>query len=449
MEKKRVIAVLTFALILLVVGVATALAASPARLDPGFGTGGFVRTALPPTAAVGMAAEGDRVARDSSGRLVVVGGVGDRLLAARYLADGTLDPGFGEAGLAEVALQGSVQATAVAIEPGGGILVGGSFGTRQPRAVLVKLTADGALDPSFQGPNSPQGTANVGTGEGVAALALQGRKILVGGENGYLARLDPDGSRDTSFAAGHGYKVVLPPTPPGAKRFDRVGGVTSILAPKGGKILAAGYFNGSFFLARLTAAGRLDRSFAGGGVVRTNAAARAGCGCSVGQGLARDGNGRLYVSGFVLASRQPAYRPDVAVKSVAVAVARYLPDGRLDRSFGAHGVARTPGRGGEPFGRGIAIGPGGRPVVAGALVDSPNGPSRLAAFRYLPDGKPDPSFFDHGTFIGPVHTSQERAAAWDPLIDASGRLVLAGAAISPAPGSPDQLIPEFVLARIR
>jgi len=275
---------------------------------------------------------------------------------------------------------------------------------------------------------------------------MQGRKILVGGENGYLARLRPDGSRDTSFAGGHGYMVLLPPNSAGATRVVRDAGVTSILASKDGKIFVAGYSDGSFFLARLTASGQLDRSFAGRGIVRTDAAARKGCTCSVGQGLARDAEGRLLVSGFVTASSRPAYRPSVAVKPVAVAVVRYLPSGRLDRSFGQGGVTRTSVNGYEPFGRGVAVQRNGMPVVAATLTTGPNKPSRLALIRYRPDGSLDHTFFDHGLFSAPAGLAGEHATAWDPLIDSAGRLVVAGTNV--AVNADGSRTPELLLARI-
>jgi uncharacterized delta-60 repeat protein len=446
--RKRAVALsLSAALALLVVGATVAFAAGRARLDPSFGTDGIVRTAVAAEAggATGLEQGGARVAHDARGRLVVVTGVGDRMVVGRYLPSGRLDPSFGEAGLASI-FWADAQASAVAIQSDGKILVGGATGLEHPSGVLARLDPDGDLDETFRGPNSPPGKASVGRGEDVLTIAMQGQRILVGGENGYIARLRPDGSRDTSFAGGHGYRVLVPPIPAGAKRVVRDAGVTSILASKGGEIFAAGYFNGSFFLARLTAAGRLDGSFADGGIVRTNAAARKGCACSVGQGLARDAKGRLLVSGFVTSSSRPAFRPNVAVKPVAVALARYLPSGQLDRSFGQGGITRTTIKGYEPFGRGVAIQRNGLPVVAGTLSSGPNKSSRLAVIRYRADGRPDRTFFNHGVFSAPTGAAGERAAGWDPLIDSSGRIVVAGTNV--ALGAGGAQTPELLFARI-
>jgi uncharacterized delta-60 repeat protein len=443
---RRLAATALVAVLALLVLVAGALAAGRPRLDPRFGPGGVVRTVVPGGGGTGgLDQDGARVVRDPRGRLVVVTAVGGAMVVARYLPSGALDPSFGEGGFAAIPWT-DAQAEAVTIQSDGKILVGGATGFEHPRAVLARLDPSGALDQSFRGPNSPPGKASVGTGEDVLAIAMQGRRILVGGENGYLARLRPDGSRDTSFAGGHGYKILLPPNPAGATRVVRNAGVTSILSSKVGGIFAAGYSDGDFFLARLTASGRLDSSFAGRGIVRTNAAARKRCACSVGQGLARDPEGRLLVSGFVTASSRPAFRPNVAVRPVAVALVRYLPSGRLDRTFGQGGVTRTLVKGYEPFGRSVAVQRNGMPVVAATLTTGPNEPSRLTLIRFRTDGSLDRTFFDHGIFSTPAGLAGERATAWDPLIDSAGRLVVAGTNVAVDAGG--TRTPELVLARI-
>jgi hypothetical protein len=162
--------------------------------------------------------------------------------------------------------------------------------------------------------------------------------------------------------------------------------------------------------------------------------------------MARDAEGRLLVSGFVTASSRPAFRPNVAVKPVAVAVARYLPGGRLDRSFGQGGVTRTSVKGYEPFGRGVAVQRNGMPVIAATLTTGPNKPSRFALLRYRADGSLDHTFFDHGIFSVPAGLAGERATGWDPLIDSAGRVVAAGTSVVVDAGG--TRTPELLLARI-
>lgn len=136
------------------------------------------------------------VARQADGKLLI-GGQFDtvngqaRSGLARLNADGSLDGGFA------VTLDGS--AKAIAVQPDGRILVGGVF-TRVSGALeghLVRLEADGRLDGSF-------GAPFFNAGEAVNALALQpDGRILVGGSFGSpalsLVRLEADGAADASF----------------------------------------------------------------------------------------------------------------------------------------------------------------------------------------------------------------------------------------------------------
>lgn len=116
------------------------------------------------------------------------------------------------------------------MQPDGKILVGGGFisynGTQRLR--IVRINANGSLDATF----------NPGTGASggfVSAIALQGDgKIVIGGGftsyNGVarskIARLNADGSLDTTFNPGGG----------------AAGLVSAVELQPGGKILIGGSF---------------------------------------------------------------------------------------------------------------------------------------------------------------------------------------------------------------
>ncbi|MCI0636989.1 MAG: hypothetical protein L0206_24200, partial [Actinobacteria bacterium] len=75
----------------------------------------------------------------------------------------------------------------------------------------------------------------------------------------------------------------------------------------------------------------------------------------------------------------------------AIALARYLPDGTLDDSFGTGGIVITPV--GRDVGVGqIALQLNGKIVVSGASLDDTGLDRRIMTARYLPDGAPDESF---------------------------------------------------------
>jgi uncharacterized delta-60 repeat protein len=141
----------------------------------------------------------------------------------------------------------------IALQPDGGILVVGRFTqyNGQPVGRIARLNGDGSLDTSF----------NIGSGfnDVVLSLALQSNgKILVGGDfsqyngqpAGQIARLNEDGSRDTSFVTSSGFN----------------GSINAIALQPDGGILVVGRFtqyNGQPVgrIARLNGNGSLDTSF--------------------------------------------------------------------------------------------------------------------------------------------------------------------------------------------
>jgi len=168
---------------------------------------------------------------------------------ARLDSDGTLDTSF----TIGTGFNSSVAVSSIALQPDGKILVGGGFtsynGTTQNR--IARLNPDGTLDTSF--------TIGTGFGGSVSAIVLQpDGKILVGGDltsyNGTtqnrIARLNSDGTLDTSFTIGTGFN----------------NGVFAIVLQPDGKILVGGNFtsyNGTAQnrIARLNSDGTLDTSF--------------------------------------------------------------------------------------------------------------------------------------------------------------------------------------------
>ena len=104
------------------------------------------------------------------------------------------------------------------------------------------------------------------------------------------------------------------------------------------------------------------------------------------------------------------------------AIARFLSDGSLDPSFSGDGMATTrvrPGGGDEAHA--VAVQPNGKVVVAGT-----DGRARFALARYLPTGALDPSFGGDGvvtTNLTPVED-----IAYDVFLQPDGRIVAVGSA---------------------
>ncbi len=181
------------------------------------------------------------------------GGIGTtaRNRIGRLNADGSLDTSFNPTADSDV--------NAVAIQPDGNIVVGGSFTTLGGvrRSKIGRLNADGSIDASF----------NPGATNNIFALTVQSDgRILVGGyftmlggggtgtiARNRIGRLNADGSVDTSFD-------------PGADSL-----IHGIAVQVDGKILVGGYFTtlgggGSGttvrnHIGRLNSNGSLDTSF--------------------------------------------------------------------------------------------------------------------------------------------------------------------------------------------
>ncbi|OHD12846.1 MAG: hypothetical protein A2Y41_01970 [Spirochaetes bacterium GWB1_36_13] len=146
---------------------------------------------------------------------------------------------------------------AVAVQSDGKVIIGGSFLNYRGTAInrIARINTDGTLDTSF--------TVGTGFDNAVYELLIQSDgKILVGGYfttyNGttvnYLTRLNADGTRDTSFNSGTAANNT----------------VTALYQLSSGKILIGGAFttyNGTSKpgIARLYSDGTLDTAFNNGG----------------------------------------------------------------------------------------------------------------------------------------------------------------------------------------
>jgi len=223
----------------------TSLHAQPGRMDQGFGI------------EVGAANQIAVIVPTAEGNILLGGGFTTFRGAmlnhiARLNSAGELDGGF------QVGTGASGSVLSIAIQNGGKIVIGGSFSNYNgmPRNCIARLNADGSLDKSFD-PGSGVSAAKDDPNPFafVNSIAVQpDEKILVAGMfarvNGLartnLARLNPDGSVDTSFQTGAGPVIVR-----------------QVLVQNDGRILVAGVFNSAngLSLARLNRDGSLDGSF--------------------------------------------------------------------------------------------------------------------------------------------------------------------------------------------
>ena len=238
-------------------------------LDPSFGTAGQVTTVF----AEASSAHAGLLQGD--GRIVAVGNAGfgssTTIAAARYNADGTLDPSFGNGGQLTLPQFPSFAVHDAALQPDGKILIAGAVGPAVGPwdFALVRLLPNGAPDPAFDGDGlvtthfsaSQIGTSVIALGDG--RIVLGG--YTVGSKDFALVRYLPDGSVDTTFGNGG----VATADSGGPEIADQV-----IRLPNG-KLLVAGYTKEAdagahdFLLARFGPDGALDTSFGTAGFLRT------------------------------------------------------------------------------------------------------------------------------------------------------------------------------------
>ena len=267
------------------------------RLDPTFGQGGKVVTDL------GANDYAFDVAIQEDGGIVVVGERGtaasDRFVVQRYRPNGTPDPGFANGGTALTGFGRRFQsASAVTIAPGGRIVVAGSTSNGiTSRSAVARYLTDGRLDRDFGGDGRV--TTEVSrSGERFTDLVVQsdGRIVAAGWAEGSLVpafsavRYSADGRLDPSF---DGDGVARVDVTPGADR-------ASAIAEQGdGKfVLAGGVSAGGrdeWGLIRLGPRGHLDPTFGDHGRLVTDF----GPGFDEADAVAVQANGRLLVAGRI------------------------------------------------------------------------------------------------------------------------------------------------------
>ena len=232
-------------------------------LDPTFGTGGQVMTAM-----LGGLQQIVAVAYQSDGKIVAAGNCNQDLCLARYNTDGTLDTTFDGDGkvFTDINSGNNDQAAALAMLAGDKILVAGTSGTPSGAGyiLLARYNANGSLDNGF----GTGGLALTPLGEtGVVpfAMAVNGSAIYLGGGGGPLLSLaigkfnSSTGALDTSWAT-NGYTYGNNADP------QLYSSVAWGLAIQNGKLVTAGtcavpFVGTNFCLARFTADGAIDTSF--------------------------------------------------------------------------------------------------------------------------------------------------------------------------------------------
>ncbi len=319
----------------------------------------------------------------------------------------------------------------VSFQPDGKIFIGGQFTSynRKERKYGTRLNSDGSLDINF----NPQTGAN----NTVTTLSVQeDGKILLGGDftsyedisRNRIARLNADGTLDTSFDPGIGPNYY----------------VNFLLKQPDNKILIGGHFTSynstsRNHIARLNADGTLDTSFDPGVgtngpiynmiVQPDNKIIVSGSFTSY-DGITRNRIARLHSNGSLDTGFNPGTGANDEIKALVVQpngkvliggsftsfnstgrnrVARLNANGSLDTSF-------DPGSGFNAEIKALILGPDGKVIVGGSFT-SFNGTGRNRIARLNANGSLDTSFDPGSGTNGFINTL---------VIQTNGKIIIAG-----------------------
>ncbi|MCZ4497299.1 MAG: hypothetical protein JWM25_1884 [Thermoleophilia bacterium] len=338
---------------------------------------------------------------------------------SRFKPDGSLDASFGTGGNIFVDVEDNEQATAVAVEADGHILVAGHADAAAVYPTIVaRLTPAGVLDASWASSGVATNDFFPGVQEEPLDMLLQpdGKIIIVGvagaigpGADAFVARLLPTGAPDPAFGVS------------GVRAIDVNGGLDVAwrvdLQPDG-RILIVGQAHETVhglddvFGARLTTAGALDASFSGDGIVIFDAAVT-GDTMDKGMSIAQQPDGKILLGG----STRFMSPVDDALFMVRVAA-----NGTLDPTFGTAGRFIQDQSTMHENAVDLDVLPDGTIAVAGSRQTSQNG---AQAWRLTKDGALDTRFSGDG-YAAILTPGYSDVNVREQVVNADGSVFLVG-----------------------
>ena len=323
-----------------------------------------------------------------------------------------LDTAFGSGGRVTTPITG--EGRAVLIQPNGGIVTVGPRDVGNFRFDFAATRHDNAgnLDPTFG--VGGVATTDLGGNDDKArdaALLPDGGFVAVGQADPSglantdfgIARYTPDGQPSPAFPAGGFVTTDL---------SGRDDAANAVAVQPDGKIVAAGFtlttaIDFDFALVRYNPDGTLDHSFGANGVVATDL----GSLDDAANGVAIQSDGKIVA---------------VGVSGENVALARYLPDGKLDPTFNGGGTAVSD-LGFDDVANGVAITPGGTILVAGTRLGAHINLDAYVA-SYGPSGRLNLGFGTGGVASADLSGGDDFGD--DLALDASGDIIVVGSATS-------------------
>lgn len=335
------------------------------------------------------------------GKIILVGTRANNAVVMRLQANGALDPTFNGSGVIEHDLGGTEVIRAVDVDPTGRLVLAGSRGSN---SLLVRLSAGGALDSTFDGDGWREDDLFAGNDDDLYDVEHtdSGRILGIGARfpsalTTFL-QVHENGVRDSSFGLG------------GAMELDICGGCQEFprelaMLDDGRFVVATTTTAGPYRLgaSRHLANGAMDPTFDGGTVADA----------SVGDG---------YVGGVTVLPDRRVVVVGGADAYDNVGLARFTSTGGPDPTFGVAGVAKF-NFGAVDRAEAVIGYPDGSLLVSGTTGND------LFVLRTLPGGTLDTRFGTNGIItIDSVGADVVRAMS--PGLD--GDVVLAGNSVDDA-----------------
>ena len=329
------------------------------------------------------------------------------IYVSRLNADGTLDGSFGVGGTRRIDLSsGDSTDSAIVTDQAYGLNIladdrivvtaarGTDIAVRPEKTdrdlALVRLSADGDLDPLFSGGGG-------GPGVSVFGASAAGRNFS---ENPRQTVVQPDGKLVTA-----GYSSLRESSPGAGDNLTN--------RP---------------ILARVKTDGTLDASFGTGGIAMAEVLGPKPAGGEA-YDIARQSDGRFVLTGYGSRTGGP----------VDLIAYRFNADGSWDQTFGSGGATVYDRAGLEDRGRDLVVLPDDRVVVVGSTAPSAVGTAaQLNALVYMlrPNGTPDASFGSDGAIS--VHLGGPSDALFGSALMPGGRKVVAAGYRGALPNSGDE-----------
>ncbi|MBK8557716.1 MAG: T9SS type A sorting domain-containing protein [Lewinellaceae bacterium] len=395
------------------------LAAQPAgMLDSTFNQTGIIATNLN-----GHPTRFDRVRVQPDGKIVAFGYTElssslHHMAVARFLEDGTPDPGFGTSGIVEITNCNCAASDGHLLPDGKMLLTGENIDA--VRMMLLRLTPDGSPDTTF-GPYGMQ-TVDAGfyiSGINRSFIQTDGKIILTGNHydfsepdynRGFCMRVLANGSIDLSY--GQNGVISHSAQIPGFGPVVYEGGV--LLSD--GKMIRLGRVGATqalskWVLARFNGQGKPDSSFGTNGVVIKD------IGNTFPEAAfdaVRLDNGQMLVSGY--AQKQNGFH---------FTVLRLNDDGSVDNSFGLGGKAQATVKCCYSSALSMILQPD-RKILTVGYGGNTTSDRDLAVVRFKANGLVDQTFGTNGQVLVTLPAGDVKEFGLSLALQDDGRILAAG-----------------------